>query len=389
MTGPLDGLRVIDLTTVVMGPFATQLMAEMGADVIKVEAPGGDALRDAGRSRNPGMSALFLQANQGKRSIVLDLKNAEDRETFLELLRSADVFITNIRSNALKRLRLAYSDVVKINARMIYCSLTGYGEQGRYHGKPAYDDLIQGAAALPSLYEQAGGTEPRYVPLTISDRIVGLYGLSTVLAALWGRERTGNGQAIEVPMFESMAHFVLADHMGGALFDPTAGSPGYQRLLSAYRKPHKTRDGYVCAMVYSDMQWQRFFEAIGKPELFQQDTRFQSLASRTTHIDEIYTFLSQEIATRTTDECLALFDRFDLPASRLNTLETLLEDPHLCETGFFQEVDHPTEGKLKVPTFPATFLDSQLTVARPAPKLDEDKTEILNELSKFGPEPVK
>jgi crotonobetainyl-CoA:carnitine CoA-transferase CaiB-like acyl-CoA transferase len=380
MTGPLDGLKVVDMTTVMMGPYATQLMAEMGADVVKVEAPGGDSVRGAGQSRNPGMSALFLQANQGKRSIVLDLKTAPDRDVLNSLIAKSDVLVTNVRTEALKRLGITYDALHKVNPRLIFAVLNGFGENGPYSGKPAYDDLIQGAVGLPRLIETAGATEPRYVPVTISDRVVGLYALNAILAALFARSVNGCGQAIEVPMFESMAHFVLGDHLGGGIFDPPVGAMGYQRLLSKHRHPYATKDGYVCTMIYNDSQWQRFFDAVGRRAEYDSDPRFNSITSRTQHVDEIYTLLAAELAKYTTEECIALLEGADLPVGPLNSLGSLLNDPHLKVTGFFREVQHPSEGTLLMPSFPARFSSSTTDDIRPAPRLGEHTDEVLQEL---------
>ena len=380
MAGPLDGLKVVDMTTVMMGPYATQLMAEMGADVTKIEAPGGDSVRGAGQARNPGMSALFLQANQGKRSVVLDLKTSRDRDVLNKLIATADVLVTNVRTEALKRLGITYEAIKVINPRLIFAVLNGFGENGPYSGKPAYDDLIQGAVGLPRLIETAGAGEPRYVPLTVSDRVVGLYALSAILAALWTRELKGYGQAIEVPMFESMAHFVLGDHLGGAIFNPPVGPTGYQRLLSKHRRPYATKDGYVCTMIYNDSQWQRFFDAIGRRAEFDSDPRFNSITSRTQHIDEIYALLAAELAKYTTKECIALLEGADLPVNPLNSLDSLLDDPHLKATGFFRDVQHPSEGTLRMPSFPAHFSQSDTDYIRPAPRLGEHTAEVLRDL---------
>ena len=299
MSGPLSGLKIIDITTVIMGPFATQFMAEMGADVIKVKTPAGDTLRGIEPVRNPGMGWMFMQANRGKRSVVLDLKSAAGRDSLLELTKTADVVVTNMRPGALRRLNLGYTEFAAVNPRIIFASLYGYDERGPYAGRPAFDDLIQGAVGLPMLYEAAGGEVPRYVPLTVSDRVVGLYGLNAMLAALWCRERTGVGQAVELSMFESMAHFVLGDHIGGALFEPPEGPPGYFRLLSSNRRPFTTKDGYVCTMIYNDDQWRRFFSAFGLSETFENDPRFATLTARTNYINEIYQMVADQMAVST------------------------------------------------------------------------------------------
>lgn len=380
MTGPLSGLKVIDITTVMMGPYATQIMAEMGADVLKIEAPEGDSVRGVGPSRNPGMGSLFLQANAGKRSVVLNLKTEEGRANLTRLAAAADVLITNLRPKALKRLGLSYAELSSVNPRLIFASLFGYGEDGPYAGRPAYDDLIQGAVGIPSLFVAAGGEAPRYAPVTVSDRVVGLFGLSAILASLWRRERTGEGQSMEIPMFETMAHFVLGDHLGGALFDPPEASMGYARLLSDQRRPYPTRDGFVCTMIYNDDQWRRFFAAIGRSEMFETDPRFATIADRTRHIDDIYAMVADEMASRSTEECVALLNSADLPFAPLNTLESLRNDPHLAATGFFREVEHPSEGRLRTPTHPVRYSRTPPAPVGPAPRLGEHTSQVLGEL---------
>ena len=383
MPGPLNGLKVIDITTVIMGPFATQIMAEMGADVIKIETEGGDSIRGIEPARHSGMGWMFMQANRGKRSVVLDLKSPTGRDLLMDLVKTADIVITNMRPAALRRLKLTYDELARANPRVIFATLFGYDERGPQAGKPAFDDLIQGAVGLPALVETAGGKEPRYVPLTISDRVVGLYGLSSILAALWSREQTGMGQTVEVPMFESMAHFVLGDHIGGGLFDPPAGPMGYPRVLSEHRRPYKTKDGYVCTMIYNDQQWRRLFSALGRLEIFENDPRFANLSSRTKHIDEILQMISGFMADRTTDECVALLEAADLPVSRLNTMESLLRDPQLEATGFFKQLEHPTEGTLRAPGNPVRFSHTPNGDIRPAPRLGEHTEEVIAELDQI------
>ena len=268
MTGPLTGLKILDLTTVLMGPYATQILGDMGADVVKIESPEGDSVRGIGPFRNPGMGSIFLQANRGKRSIVLDLKQQQGREALLKLVETADVLVYNLRPQVMERLRLGYADVAASNPKIIYAGLFGYGQDGPYAARPAYDDLMQGGTGIPSLVQRAGNPAPRYAPLAIADRVVGIWAVGAITAALWHRERHGEGQRIDIPMFETMAQLVLGDHMGGGLFEPALGDMGYGRLLSHDRRPYPTKDGYVCALVYSDKQWRRFFEAIGETARF-------------------------------------------------------------------------------------------------------------------------
>ncbi|HYD67341.1 CoA transferase [Azospirillum sp.] len=379
MSGPLNGVRILDLTTVLMGPYATQILGELGADVIKVEPPQGDTVRGIGPMRHPGMGAIFLHANRGKRSIVLDLKQPEGRQALLDLARTADVLIYNVRPQAMARLGLSYAEVAEANPRIVYVGLFGYGQDGPYAAKPAYDDLIQGAVAIPTLFAASTGGEPRYVPATMVDRTVGLHAVYAVTAALFHRERTGEGQAVDVPMFETMTHFVQGDHMGGATFEPAEGPTGYPRLLAPQRRPYRTSDGHICALIYNDKQWRSFFDLIGRPDILDSDPRFADMDSRTRHIDELYGFVAEHLATRTTAEWMEALTRADIPVMRLHTLDSLLEDPHLTATGFFQVVEHPREGPIRSMAVPTRWSATPPAVERQAPALGEHSAEVLRE----------
>src|SRR5450755_3398586 len=279
-TGPLAGIKIIDLTSVMMGPYATMILGDYGADIIKVESPEGDVMRHAAPMRHPQMGAMYLQGNRNKRSIVLDLKKTGGRAALLRLSADADVFVHNVRPAAMRRLKLGADDLLARNPRLVYASLHGFGEQGPYAGRPAYDDLIQGMTALPALTGKITG-EPRFSPATMADRIVGLNATHAILAALLHRDRSGEGQSIEIPMFETMAQFVLGDHMAGRSFEPPIGPPGYSRLLSPDRRPYRTSDGYICALVYTDRQWTAFFRIIGQDNVAERDPRLASITSRT------------------------------------------------------------------------------------------------------------
>lgn len=381
MSGPLEGIRVVDLTSVLMGPYATQILADMGADVIKVEPPAGDTVRGIGPMRNPGMGHIFLHVNRNKRSVVLDLKHPDGLEAVFDLARSADVVIYNIRPQAMARLGIDYQRLREINRKLIYAGLYGYGESGPYAGKPAYDDLIQGAVAVPALVAAASGGEPRYVPLTLADRTVGLAGANAILAAIIARGRTGEGQSIEVPMFETMAQYVLSDHMGGETFVPPIGSSGYPRLMVRERRPYRTSDGYVCVLIYSDKQWRRFLDLIGQPELFEKDPRFGSIGQRTKHINELYTLVGEAMATRSTAEWLRLLEQTDIPSMPLHDLDSLIGDEHLGKTGFLREVEHPTEGRIRQIGVPVRLSGTPpASELRPAPRLGEHSAEVLREI---------
>jgi len=379
MSGPLAGVRIVDITTVLMGPYATQILADLGADVIKVEAPAGDNVRTIGPARHEGMSGIFLHCNRNKRSVVLDLKHPDGRTALLKLAETADVLIYNVRPQAMARLGLGYEAVAAVNPRIIYAGVYGYGQSGPYAAKPAYDDLIQGAAAIPTLALQAGAEVPRYAPLAMADRIVGMSAANAVSAALFHRERSGEGQRIDIPMFETMAAFVLGDHMMGASFEPALSPPGYARLLNEYRKPYRTRDGHICVLVYNDKQWRTFFAMIGQPGLMDTDPRFATIGKRTENIRELYRMVDEVMRTRTTHEWLALLEDADIPVMPMNTLESLLEDPHLNAVGFFQRVEHPSEGKLRQMAVASTWSRTPPELARHAPRLGEHSAEVLRE----------
>ncbi len=379
MSGPLTGVRIIDLTTVVMGPFATQILADLGADVVKVEPPEGDVLRHIAPMRHHGMGHIFLHHNRSKRSIVLDLKQPAGREALLRLTRAGDVLIYNVRPQAMRRLRLAYEDVAAVNPRIIYVGAYGYSESGRYAGQPAYDDLIQGMAALPSIFADAGADRPRYVPTAIADRITGLAAVNAVTAALFCRERTGKGQAVEVPMFETLAHMVLGDHMSGRTFEPPMKPFRYERMLAPHRVPYATKDGYVCVLVYNDKHWRSFFRLIGREDMFDSDPRFSSQEARSRNIAEVYAFVAEQMARRTSADWLRLLKEADIPVTPLNSIEDVIDDPHLGESGFFVMTEHPTEGRLRLMATPGAWSQTPPGALRPAPRLGEHSVEILRE----------
>ena len=385
-SGPLAGLRVIDITAVLLGPVATQVFGDLGADVIKIESPAGDTTRSLGQSREPGMGPMFLHTNRNKRSLVLDLKQEEGRDALRRLIPTADVLFHNMRPQALAGLGFDYAAVAKLNPRIIYCGAFGYGQGGRYAGRPAYDDLIQGAVAMPALFEKSAG-KPCYMPVALIDRMIALTAAYSVCAALFHRERSGQGQCIEVPMFESMAQMVLAEHMAGATFDPPLGPMGYPRLLSPYRKPFRTTDGCVATMAYTDRHWTSFFEFIEKPEL-ASDPRFATLSARTRNIDALYRIAEQAYAQRSTDEWVAILLRLDIPVMKVHTLESLLEDPHLHDVGFFQWRDHPTEGRIRTMAQGTTWSATPPDVRRFAPRLGEHSREVLAELG-YAPDQVE
>lgn len=378
MPGPLEGVRVVDLTTVMYGPYCTQIMGEMGADVIKVEPPGGDVTRLVGPARHRGMSASILMKGKNKRSIVLDLSKESAREALGRIVAKADVFIHNMRPRAADKLRIAYDDVRRFNPQIVYCAAVGYGRDGPYRDKPAYDDLIQGASGLAALMGGMLGGEPRYVPSVLADKTSGLFALYAILMALFHRERTGEGQAVDVSMFEAFTSFVMNEHLQASVFEPPLGPPGYARLLSPNRRPYATRDGHICVLPYTDRHWRRFFEIAGRPEL-ADDARFVDMPARTENINALYGIVADVLPQRTTAEWLEAFEQADIAAMPVNTPQDLFTDPHLQAVGFFEESDHPSEGRIRTMRPPIRMSKTPPGSERPAPRLGEHSREILSE----------
>jgi crotonobetainyl-CoA:carnitine CoA-transferase CaiB-like acyl-CoA transferase len=377
MPGPLSGIKILDLTTVVMGPFATQILAELGADVIKVETHDGDNMRHVGPMVSAGMGHLYLNLNRGKRGIVLDLKQPQGREALMRMVSTADVLIYNVRPQAMARLGLAYDDVRAVNPRIIYVGAYGYSQRGPYAAKAAYDDLIQGATGLPWMASRNGAEAPRYAPVNLADRVTGLHAVYAVTTALFFRERSGEGQSVEVPMFESMSHFVLGDHLAGLSWEPPIGGSGYARL--EHRRPYRTKDGWLCVLVYNDKQWKSFLQAVERTDLLQ-DPRFFPHASRAAHIDEIYAILAELLSVRTSADWITLLERIDIPVAPVSSVEDLVQDPHLAASGFFSFEEHPTEGKLRAPRTPTEWSACARQQLRPAPRLGEHSAEVLREV---------
>jgi crotonobetainyl-CoA:carnitine CoA-transferase CaiB-like acyl-CoA transferase len=377
--GPLEGVRIVDLTSVVVGPLATQILADHGADVIKVESPSGDLGRTiGGLGVTPGMGPKFLHLNRNKRSIVLDLKKPEGYQALLKLIERADVLVWNVRPDSMARMKLSYDDVRAVNPKIIYCGMFGFGQGGRYRRKPAYDSIIQGSAGVAALNHRAMG-EPRFLPMVIADKTVGLIAVQMMLMALFARERTGEGQAIEIPMFENMAAFVLSEHMYMKTFDPPRGPTGDPRLLDPQAKPLATKDGWICISANTDAQAFAFFDGIGRPEL-KTDPRFDSIAARFRHVGEYFRIRGESLKEKTTAEWLAIFDKRDVPAMPYHTLDSLMEDPHLEEVGLFQKIEHPTEGAIVNMDLPNKLSRGARSDFNPAPKIGQHSVEILREV---------
>ena len=377
--GPLHGIKVIDMTSVLMGPFASQALGDMGADVIKVESPEGDVVRQIGPGRHADMGAIFLNTNRNKRSLALDLKQPAGLEVLKRLLVDADVLIYNLRPNAMARLGLDHETVSAINPRIVYAGLFGFGQDGPYAARPAYDDLIQGGALLPHLIARATGGPPRYVPTAMADRIVGVTAVGGILAAIVARQTSGRGQRVDVPMFETMVGFVLGDHLGGLSFEPPLDAGGYARQLSPDRRPYRTSDGHLCALVYTDKQWESFLRAVGRESLLTSDERFATFAQRSRNIDFVYGELARLFEERTTAEWMVLLEEADVPMLPMHDFDSVLRDPHLVATGFFTTQAHPSEGTLRSMRMPMSWSDSSPDPVRPAPRHGEHSLEVLRE----------
>lgn len=381
MPGPLHGIRVIDMTSVGMGPMATQMLGDMGADVIKVESAEGDVFRHATPQRHEGMSHAHLNLNRNKRSAVIDAKTAAGREQLLALIATADVFISNMRAPAMRRLGLDYGTLQPRFPTLIYCACYGYSEQGPYAGRAAIDDTIQAASGMAWLQGGAGAGAPRYVNSVVADKVVALYVAHAVACALFARERGAGGQAIEVPMFECMVSFLAPEHLAGLTFVPPQGPAGYARLLNEYRRPVRTLDGYMSVVPYTDAQWQRFFALTGHPEM-AEDTRYRTLRSRSLHFPQLYQYVEKVLASRTTAQWMQALETADIPFAPVNDFNALLADPHLHATGFWHTSEHPTEGPLIQAGLPVRFSHTLGEIRRHAPGLGEHTEEILNATDK-------
>jgi len=377
MPGALDSYRILDLTSVFLGPFATQTLGDHGADVIKVEAPEGDITRDIQPARNRGMGAVLLNANRSKRDIVLDLKKPDGRDVLLRLAQTADVLVYSVRPKAMERLGLGYADLCRINPKIVYAGVLGFRPGGPYSDKAAYDDVIQGLSGLVATQAFTTG-EPRYVPGSVVDKIVGVHLVYAIVMALLHRERTGEGQEVEVPMLECMTGFNLLEHAAGMLFEPPLGEPGYARARTPYRRPYRTSDGYVCMLPYTRRHWQDFFRLIGREDMVE-DPRVTDPAKRSQSVDELYRMVAAAVETWTTKDLIAALDGADIPAGPVHELAAVYDDPHLNATGFFRHVEHPTEGPLVLTDVPIRFSKSPGAIRRHAPRLGEHSVELLRE----------
>ena len=373
---PLAGVRVLDLTAVMLGPYATQMLGDYGADIIKIESPEGDSTRATGPALEPGMASTFIGANRNKRSIVLDLKQPAAREVLLALTAQADVLVYNLRPQKMAALGLTPDVLRSRNDRLIVVAINGFAQDGPYGGRPAYDDIIQGLSGLASLSELQG-QEPAYMPTVIADKTCALFTVQAILMALVARGQHGRGAFVEVPMLESMVNFTLVEHFYGALFRPPLSEPGYARLVTKWRRPYKTTDGYVCVVPYTDAHWRKFFIEAGRADLLQ-DPRFDGLAARTRNIDLLYAELAKCIAPRSTADWLEPCDRLDIPAAPMRRLADLEKDPHLAQTGFFTTLEDPSMGTLVMPAAPLRFDGAKAALTLP-PRLGQHTTEVLSQ----------
>jgi crotonobetainyl-CoA:carnitine CoA-transferase CaiB-like acyl-CoA transferase len=375
--GPLAGVCVIDLTAMVMGPYCTQILADMGADVIKIEPPEGDGVRYISVGPAPGMSGVFVNVNRGKRSVVLDLRSQQGAATLRELIGAADVFIHSMRAKAIAKLGFGYADVAAINPSIVYTNCYGYSRRGPDRDLTAYDDTIQAECGLPAVQQMLTG-EANYVGTIVADKVAGLMAVNATVMALYHRARTGEGQEVEVSMFEAMASFMLVEHANGAMFDPPLGPATYPRAVAPNRKPYKTRDGYIAALIYNDKQWSAFVEAVRPP--WASDPSMATLAQRAKQIDAIYARIAETISERSTAEWLELFRRLDIPAAPLRTPAELFDNPQLKAVGLFETVDTP-QGPVRFPGVPTWFSRTPGRVAGPAPGLGVHTREVLEEFS--------
>ncbi|MEK9923811.1 MAG: CoA transferase [Rhodospirillales bacterium] len=377
--GALDGIRVVDLTTVLFGPYCTQILAEMGADVIKIETPAGDTSRQTGPGRNKGMAGGYMTKARNKRSLVLDLKQDAGKAAFSRLIETADCFVLNIRPKPALKLGVDYETVAKIRSDIVYAALTGFRPEGPYADNAAYDDLIQGLSGFAELNGRMTGGEPRYAPMVMVDKISGLFASYAIAMALFHRERTGEGQKVDVGMFEAFTAFLMQEHLQGKAFDPPLGPAGYSRLLTPHRRPYKTADGYIGAIPYTDRHWRAFFRISGKPEL-AADERFATLGDRTQNIDALYSFVAEVLPTKSTSEWLKLLGENDIPAMRVHDLDSVLEDEHLKAIGVFSVMEHPTEGLIRYIEPPVHLHKTPGGFRRHTDRLGQSSVAVLHEI---------
>ncbi len=377
MAGPLSGIRILDLTTVAFGPYATQILGDYGAEVIKVESPEGDITRGIAPFRNAGMGHFFLMSNRNKRCIVLDLKQPQGRDAFLRLVATVDAVVCSVRPAAMERLGLGYEDCRAVNPGLVYMALVGFGQAGPYAKRPAYDDIIQGMSGMAAMQGGRDG-DPRFVNASVCDKIGSQFVVHSTLAALFHRERTGEGQMVEVPMLESLAGFNMVEHSAGQTFDPPLGPAGYERSMVEYRRPYATSDGFVCVLPYNTKHWRAFFTLMERPEMID-DPRVTDAKLRSEKIGELYVMVAECVAGWKTEDLLDELEKADIPNGPAIGLGELADDPHLRAVGAFEHFDHPTEGRIRLTTPPATFSKSPAEIRTMPSALGAHSVEVLRE----------
>ena len=380
----LQGIRVLDLTTILSGPYATRFLGDLGAEVLKVEPPGGDLLRYADGGRSRGMGAAYINCNRNKRSIVIDLKQADGTAVLHRLVPSADVFVHNMRPQSAQKLGIGYDQLRRVKSDIVYSYACGFGQGGRMESAPAYDDIVQAVSGLAFL-NASSPDEPRYLPNVVCDKIAGLHLAIAILAGILSRNRTGRGVCIEAPMFESMVSFLFVELLGGKSFEPPVGEFGYHRLSSPFRKPFRTRDGFLSILPYSTGQWQRFLRLVDRDEL-AEDERVCDSNRRSQNIDSLYRLIADVAPGRTTAEWRRVLGEQDIPCADVNRPEDLLDDPHLRDVELFGAYDHPTEGRLLGVRNPLQVNGAKTTPDRPAPTPGGDGADILREAGLSEPE---
>ena len=379
---PLAGLRVLDMTSLAMGPLAAQILGDYGADVVKVEPPSGDAFRDTIPMNSPGMGHAYLQFNRNKRSLAIDLKAPAARDAFTKLIGQADIIVSNVRSIGMRGLGLDYETVAAINPAIIYCAAYGFSERGPYGGRPAADDTIQAISGMASLQGRMTGA-PQFVASVVADKAAGLTLCNAILAAIIHRMKTGRGQFIELSMFEAMVAFVMPEHLAGLTYDPPRGGSGYNRIMNPMRRPFATGDGYLSVLPYTTKQWQRFFRLIGREDL-ADDPDIAVPAKRNARTTELYGLIEQAMPAKTTREWVALLLEADILFGEVLTPEQLVTDPHLDATGLFALVDHPTEGRIRLMNSPVYSSEAPTRLAQLPPTLGQHSREILTDAGLDG-----
>jgi crotonobetainyl-CoA:carnitine CoA-transferase CaiB-like acyl-CoA transferase len=376
----LQGMRIVEVGSVVLGPYGAEVLAEMGAEVIKIEALAGDSTRSMGAMLHSGMGSFFMACNRGKKSVAVNIGTPEGYEALCAIVRTADVFMHNVRFDSAERLGIGYEALSAINPRLVYCATYGYGARGRNARRAAYDDVIQAGCGLAELRGKIDGI-PAYAPTILADKTTALFGVIGIMGALMERMQTGKGKQIEVAMLETMAYFISIEHLAGRTFDPPTGATGYVRLLSANRRPHRTKDGFLAVMPHNEKQWKKFFTLVGRHDILV-DPRFAEPEARARNTDALYEEVGRILPTKTSAEWADIFTRNDVPYGPVLSLDDLIEDGHMQDVGFWHQFDHPTEGRVRVPAFPVRDggPDGDATPVGIAPTLGQHSEEVLAQL---------